>query len=192
MENKKSKIVIGMVAGILILGAAAFIGGRLLNNKSAGLGGVLNFGNNSTSMTSVEIEPSPLLPKTDALVFGTFNERKDKTIIVQTFSADSASGGGVAVSITGDDGSGEISTDFAGDDGPKVEIVTTKDTIIYKDVTEFDFDGNATEITQQQLEPGSLDDLTKSSMLTVWGRKVGDRTIADVIVINDPMNITIQ
>jgi hypothetical protein len=43
---------------------------------------------------------------------------------------------------------------------------------------------------QQVVAPGSLDDLTTQTMITVWGRKVGDRVIADVIAFLNPVMIT--
>ena len=39
---------------------------------------------------------------------------------------------------------------------------------------------------QQALEEGSLDDVGQSSMLTVWGKKTGDRFIAEVLVYSPP------
>lgn len=191
MLNKNTKTIVGILAGFLILGAAAFIGGRLLNGKSSGLGQIFNFGNNAMSMTSFEMEPSPLLPKTNPLIYGTFAERKDNTIYVQTFSTDAVNGGGVIiVSTSGDSGSGETTANISGNNGPKVEVVITKDTKIYKDVTEINFDNQANQTAQQELEEGSIDDLSKNSMLTVWGRKVGDRTIAEFIVVTNTMMIS--
>jgi hypothetical protein len=191
MKNNRTKIIVWVFVGIVILGTAAFVGGRLLNNKSAGVRGILNFGDNSTSMTSIEMEPSPLLPKTDALVNGTFSERKDNIILVQTVSVDASNGGGITVAAVASEDveSGEIVTDFVGEDGPKVEVVVTKDSVIYNDVTEFHYQSD--EPTQQELELGSLDDLSKASIVTVWGRKVGDRIIADVFVIYNPSYVNV-
>jgi hypothetical protein len=39
---------------------------------------------------------------------------------------------------------------------------------------------------QQVVEPGSLDDIGESSLITVWGKKTGDRIIADVLVYTSP------
>jgi hypothetical protein len=39
---------------------------------------------------------------------------------------------------------------------------------------------------QQTVEEGSLDDVGQSSMLTVWGKKTGDRFIAEVLVYSPP------
>jgi hypothetical protein len=191
MKNNKVKILLGVLAGIIILGTAAFVGGKLLNSKSSGVGGIFNLGDGSTSVSEIEMLPSPLLPKTDPLVYGTFSERKDNIVLIQTYSADAANGGGITVSAVSSEDveSGEIVTDFVGEDGPKVEVVVTKDSLIYSDVTEFHYTSD--EPTQQKIETGSLDDLSKASIISVWGRKVGDRIIADVIVIYNPSYVNV-
>lgn len=191
MKNNKEKIFLWVLAGVLILGTAAFVGGKLLNNKASGVGGILNFGDDSTSISAQEMVPSPLIPKTDPLVYGTFSERKDNIVLVQTISLDAANGGGVMVAAVASEDveSGEIVTDFVGEDGPKIEVVVTKDSVIYNDVTEFHYTSD--EPTQQELEPGSLDELSKASIISVWGRKVGDRIIADVIVIYNPSYVNV-
>lgn len=69
-------------------------------------------------------------------------------------------------------------------DGPQVEVVVTHDTLIYKDVTDMPApkSGSDVQVLAQVVEPGSLDDLNENSIVTMWGQKQGDRTIADVIV----------
>jgi hypothetical protein len=189
--NKKSKLIVGLIVGVVILGAAAFVGGKLITNKANGLGGVFNLGGSTVSSTSIEIEPSPLLPKTKASVYGTLSERKDNSILIQTVSLDASADGSISVAAVASEDveSGEVVTEFVGEKGPQVEVVTTKDTLIYKDVTEFHY--TSEETTQQELETGSLDELSKSSIITVWGRKVGDRIIADVIVIYNPSYVNV-
>ncbi len=73
-------------------------------------------------------------------------------------------------------------------DGPVVEVVVTTQTIIYKDTTQQQFNGRSPhegEI-QQVVEPGTVDEMAQLSMITVWGRKSGDRYIADVLVYTPP------
>jgi hypothetical protein len=36
------------------------------------------------------------------------------------------------------------------------------------------------------VELSTIDDITQQSSITVWGRKVGDRVIADVVVFSTP------
>ena len=75
-------------------------------------------------------------------------------------------------------------------DGPKVEVVVTSETLIYCDVTAMSMEppeNNETTTVQQVVEPCTLDDLTSDTMLMVWGRKSGDRIIADVVVFSKPV-----
>ena len=39
---------------------------------------------------------------------------------------------------------------------------------------------------QQVVEPGSVDEIGQASMITVWGKKTGDRFIADILVYSLP------
>ena len=75
-----------------------------------------------------------------------------------------------------------VDTDY---DGDKVEVVISNDTIIYHDTTELDPE-NPEATVQQTVELGTIDDITPQSSITVWGRKAGDRIIADIIVFSSP------
>jgi len=90
MQNKKLVIVLGIL--VIVVGIAAFIGGRLLNQKSGplGLGGLLPGKGGMVSM-AVEITPAEELPKTKPEVTGLFVERKDNSIVVASISME---GGG--------------------------------------------------------------------------------------------------
>ena len=74
--------------------------------------------------------------------------------------------------------------------GIKVEIVVTGETKIYKDVTEFPAPVNGeVHNVQQAAEEGTLDELNTQCFLSVWGRRSGDRIIADVLFYMDPQSI---
>jgi hypothetical protein len=171
MQNKGTYIILGIV--ILIVGAAAFIGGRMLDGRvgNVGLGGP-NSGQVSISID--EITPAPELPSAKADVTGSFVERKDNTIVVlaQSFSP------GVGVS-----GEGPMDENS----GVRVEVVVTAATKIYRDITQFPAPVNG-EIhnVQQVTEEGTLDDLNEQTFLTIWGRRSGDRVIADTLFYSDP------
>jgi len=85
------------------------------------------------------------------------------------------------------DQSGKIETS-SNHDGPVVEIVITSQTKLYKDVTMQQFDGPPPQgqKIQQVVESGSLDEIGSSSMITVWGKKTGERFIAAVLVYSPP------
>jgi hypothetical protein len=69
-----------------------------------------------------------------------------------------------------------------------VEVVVTKETRLYRDATEFDPE-NPSAALQQKVEEGNLDDFNSMSMITVWGKKTGDRIVADVIFYSQPMMV---
>ncbi len=180
MQNKKMYFI--LTAVVILVAAAAFVGGRFINGQGGSLGFLPFSGGGMTAM-SINMLPAPELPTTNPEVVGNFAERKDNAIYVQTFSIDASGAGGV-VSIAVD------SSGSMDNSGPKVEVVVTNETKIYRDATEFGADPSGENTTiQQVVESGSLDDLTSQTSLTVWGRKNGDRIIAEVLVYSTPFMI---
>ena len=189
MHNKKLFIILGIV--VIVVGAAAFVAGRLLNQGVGPMGLGMPLGNGGDVMSvSVQIEPAPELPKAQPGVIGQFVERNDNTIIVSSMPM-KAGGGGVVVSVNKSDGDENGGEEVAGspmnNDGPKVEVVVTNETIIYKDTTEPPSPSGGNQTIQQTVSEGTLDDLNSQSFVTVWGRKSGDRIIADIVFISNPV-----
>lgn len=175
MNNKKLYLSFGLVT--LLIGIAAFVAGRMLNGKV----GIVNLGGPGGGRVSIsldDITPAPELPAIQADITGSFVERKDNAIIVQAVSFGSGVGG-----IVGDSPMDE-------DSGIRVEVVVTTETKIYKDVTQIPPPVNG-EIhnLQQAVEEGTLDDLNPQSFITAWGRRTGDRIVADVLFYSDPHSI---
>ena len=192
MQNKKLMIIMGFL--VLVVGAAAFIGGRMLNGgvNPLGLLGMPMGGGGDMMSVSINVEPAPELPTTEPEVLGLFAERQDNTLFVQTFSMDK--GGGAVVISSSADSEGEESVSVAGspidtNSGPKVEVVITNDTIIYRETTEMSGPPSGNETVQQTVEESTLDQLTTQSFVTVWGRKSADRVIADVLFYSNPVMI---
>ena len=79
------------------------------------------------------------------------------------------------------DASGKITDTRIAYDGPVLEVVTTHDTIIYRDVTEIDRQANA-RLIQQVVKPGSIGDINANAALQVWGERRGDRVIAKILL----------
>jgi len=170
MQNKKLFVILGIL--VLVLGAAAFIAGRMLSGV-----GLLGLGVEGDGIT---ILPAEELPKTEPEAEGLFIERQDNIIIVQGGGPNAANKpGGVEV------GSPEH---LSG--GLKVEVVVTTETIIYHDITQppdHRPTGDDPRVLLQTLVEGTLDDLINSqSWVMVWGRKSADRIIAEVLVYNTP------
>ena len=189
MQNKKLFILLGVV--VIVVGAAAFVAGRLLNQGVGPMGLGLPLGNGGDRMSvSIQMEPAAELPKTQPDVVGQFVERQDNTVIVSSMPM-KAGGGGVVVSVNKSDGDEDGGEEVAGSpmntDGPKVEVVVTNETVIYKDTTEPPAPSSGNQTVQQTVAEGSLDDLTSNSFVTVWGRKSGDRIIADVLFYSQPV-----
>jgi hypothetical protein len=73
-------------------------------------------------------------------------------------------------------------------DGPQREVVITSDTIIYLETTDFpEPKPGEDQVIQQTVAEASLDDLSSQSFVTVWGRQSGDRIIAEVLFISNPV-----
>jgi hypothetical protein len=183
---KKPVLIIGGITVlVLLLAGAAFVGGRLLNGQGfpgmslGGPGMVLGGGNgNNVRIDLGDILPAKELPQTPADTRGIFDHRQDNSIFVGT--------GQVMMTVKKDQ-SGNVETS-SNHDGPTVEVVVSSQTTVYQDVTMKQFDGPPPEgqKIQQVVELGSLDEVGQSSMITVWGRKTGDRIIADVLVYSPP------
>src|SRR5262245_32876162 len=125
MQNKKLIVFLGFT--ILLVGIAAFIGGRMLNQRADPLGLGLPMGNGDIMSVAIQITPAAELPTTEPEAIGLFVERKDNSIVLATLSMD-AGGGGVAVQVGG---GGEPSLSGPSSDGPKAEVVITSETVIY-------------------------------------------------------------
>lgn len=184
-RRSKLPFIIGGIIIVVLLAGAAFVGARLLNGQGlpfvsagGGLGPSLSLGGPGGKMVKLDIEPSKELPQTSADVSGLFDHRQDNSIFVGT--------GKVTVAFKKDP-SGNVQTS-SNHDGPTVEIVVTSQTKIYKDVTMRQFDGPPPDgqKIQQVLEEGTLDDVGQSSMITAWGKKTGDRFIAEILVYSPP------
>ena len=187
MQNKKSIIILSIL--VIVVGVAAFIGGRLLNQRAGplGLAGLLP-GKGGMVSVSVQLIPAKELPTTKPETTGLFVERKDNSIVVASASSVSMkpSGGGVVVQVGGGD-SGPSTSGGPSSDGPKVEIVITNETTIYLETTSGPPPSGGNVVLQQTVKKGTLDDLTTQSFVTVWGRKSGDRIIAETLLISNPV-----
>jgi len=184
MQNKKLIPIMGII--ILLVGAAAFIAGRMLNNKVNPLG-LFGLGGKGNMMSvSVNIIPAEELPKTPPEATGLFVERKDKTIVIQSVSL-KAGGKGVVVQQGGEkEAVGGSPAD--NNSGPKVEVLVTNETTIYHDTTQpGEPPSGENQTIQQTVEESTLDDLNSQSMVQVWGRKSGDRIIAEVLFYSNPV-----
>jgi hypothetical protein len=153
MQNKKLDVSLGIA--ILLIGLASFIAGKFVNASPTGGDQVSN------------VTPAPEIPTTTPEVSGPLVERNDNTVILQTVSFDPGSGWRL----------GESNAPMDTTSGPKVEVVITNTTTLYRD--DFEFNQNS---VQQIVEETTLDSLDSQMLITVWGRKNGERVIAQILL----------
>jgi hypothetical protein len=120
------------------------------------------------------ILPAPELPTTLPEVTGPFVEQQDNTIIVEIKSLQTVGIGSAS------------STNTKSQSGPLVEVVITGETRIYRETTNPSEPLSAeNQSIRQTVEPATLDELDSRAMVMVWGRKSGDRVIAEVLMYSD-------
>ena len=170
---------------VILLAAAAFMavryfvqpknaafndsGGPILSLKGPGGG---------EQIFKLDIKPAKELPATQPDEAGIFVERKDNSIFIGT--------GEVTLMAKAEPGQDpQFDSNFT---GPKVEVVISSDTVIYKDTTQLVSENPEAEV-QQTVELSTIDEITEQSSISVWGRKAGDRIIADVVVFSTPFMI---
>jgi hypothetical protein len=182
---KKSRHWLWLILGfvlVLALAAAAFLGGRYLQNGPGAIGGGMFLSSNGSGSQAVQhifnkndIIPAPQLPQTAADVTGVFLRRQNNSFFIGT--------GHVALQVKGNgpNGKAQVGSSY---DGPVVEVVTTPDTKIYKDVTDLDNAPSNTKV-QQKVVRGSPNEIGQTSMIDAWGKKTGDRLVANVLLYNN-------
>ena len=142
-------------------------------------------GGMTRSFSKSDILPAEELPKTPADVAGIFVRRQDNSLFVGT--------GRVQLQIRkGADNPNSTPESASSYDGPLVEVVTTTSTQFYQDDTFQnlkDLPASNTRV-QQKVVPGSLDEIGQNSSISAWGKKVGDRLVADVILYSNPFMVS--
>lgn len=161
--TRRRSIGLGLAAVVLI--GAAFVGGQLLNRPT-----------NPTSLFGgpnlIGRERAKELPVEPAALIGIFDQRADNSLLVGTH-------------VTKFERRRECDTcpvqRNIAYDGPIVEVVVTRDTILYRNVTNFDGPVVGDKI-QEVVAPGKLDDIGAQALVEVWGERQGDRLVARVIL----------
>ncbi len=167
--KKRILVIGGALVVLVLLAGAAFAGARLLTGQ----------GLTTPGSSGREIQPAEELPQTPPDAQGIFDHRKDNSVFVGTGRVgkmpQTDPRGGVTASLT--------------HDGPTVEVAVTSRTTVYRDVTMQQFNGRRPSprgsgpgMVQQVLDPGSLDEIGENCQIAAWGRKTGNRIIADVLV----------
>jgi hypothetical protein len=177
--------MIGGIVVVLVLAGATFVAARMLSAPDApvvGGGGELVQvvdGGSGPVQIGLRIEPAAELPQTPPETAGLFVRREDNSIFVGT--------GDIEVSVEVD-GTGQRTTsaDFS---GPVLEVVVTRDTVIYRDTTKIPdpSEGQSGEVIVQQVieaveSPEELGADQPTTEIQVWGSRSGDRIVAEVLI----------
>ncbi len=172
---KRSIVVTSSVALLALLVGAVFVGGRLLRDQeqSDDGEGIVMVDADGMTMSNAqlfEIEPPDELPAALPDVAGPFVRREDNSLFVRTGNVMNFS-------------SENSPQSYTNPDGPVIEVIITRDTLIYRDDTLQQSEGGPPSgPMQQKLNPGSLDEIGANSTVSVWGDKRGDRVIAEILV----------
>ena len=186
MSNMKRRTwIIGAVALVVLLVAAAFVGGQLLNTEVAGasplqmvtgLAGTESRANAPGMQSTFEMamEQAKEIPQTEPDVAGLLARRGDKSIFITT---------GTVVMTVGANPDGTLSVNGTAD-GPEVEVVIPHTAQVYVDTTVLTASGDsrADGMRKQTVEPGTVDEIGENSIISVWGERRGDRVIAHTVL----------
>ncbi len=178
--NKKIIFAIGGVLIVALLAGAAYMGVRLLNARAAsdpGLPAAVQAGVSAAKgggnykEVTIKMERAPELPQQPAALGGEVAEINGNSVFVNPATKFSSPGQS---------------------SGPAVEVVITKDTKIWRDITMESMggkppaDAQSNLTLQQKVEPAAADQIVQGYMVSIWGQKRGDRLIADEIVVMGP------
>lgn len=167
----KKKIVWISLAVVALL-AIAYVAGRYLTGEVNPFS-MLQSAGGDMMVTTIQMEGSKDLPQVKSIVAGTYTGRSDNIIRVKESEVSVFNG---VASVGGDDANAVTH-----------DVLVTKDTTIFKDVTDYSTVGQG--VTQQVVEPSDLEEMHEDAFVQVWGRKSGDRVIADTISFSNPSMI---
>jgi hypothetical protein len=185
--KKTIMLASGVVLLVALLAGAAFVGTRMLvapDETAATTGGrgkvieIVNDDGSGPVSLRIIVEPAPELPDRPAEASGIFVRRQDNSIFVGT--------GSIELDVEVETGSDPVIN--LSSDGPEIEVVVTRDTVIYSDETdihggELSSRESGEKTIQQVIKPvDSLDEIGPNTELQVWGERRGDRLVAEVLV----------
>jgi hypothetical protein len=189
MKRKMLGIVlIGVL--VVILAAGAYTAVQLLAEPEAetavaGGGRVIQsvqVGNDGVPVSvQTTILPAPELPDEEAVASGIVLDRRDDVLTVGTGDIE------LDVEVEVDANTGQETTSVVpSTNGPELEVVLTRDTRLYQDVTDIagqlpDESGDVTIV--QEIRPVKDSSQIEVQMeVQVWGERRGDRIVAGVLV----------
>ena len=181
-------VLIGILVGILAGGAYTAV--RLLaepEEEAAAPGGgrvmqSVQVGNDGVPLSvQTTILPAPELPGEEPVASGIVQGRQDDILTVGTGNIE------LAVEVEVDAGTGrEEASVVPSTDGPELEVVLTRGTSLYRDVTDIagqmpDESGEVT-IMQEVRPVTDSSEIEEQMEVQVWGERRGDRIVATFVV----------
>lgn len=186
----KRVILVVIAAGVIIaiLAGGAYFGSQMLFTPAASnadseygnavrvMESVIDDGSGPVSLRII-VEPAPELPARPAEASGIFVRKQDNSLFVGTGNIE------LDVEINNDETTVNLSSD-----GPEIEVVVTRDTVFYQEVTDMKMaEPNAREsgerrIQQELRKVDSIEEIGENTEIQAWGRQRGDRVTAEVLV----------
>jgi hypothetical protein len=136
-----------------------------------------------------QIEPAKEVPTDTPAVTGMVASHSGSNLVVQQGSSRGGFGNQTGGTPRAQPEGTRVPRPTQPGDGTDVQVQVTGETVIYKDVTFANANGQSPNgSVQQQLEKSSLADIADGSRVTVWGEKSGDQIVAGVIVYSQLRN----
>jgi len=185
--NRKLLASIGIVVLILVLGAGAFVATQLIAQQkqqadlppgSLVFEDVMDDGSGNPVTVTTIILPAKELPERPSEAGGVVKRQVDNSYFVGT--------GNISINISEVNGETTTAVDHS---GPEIELVTGRDTLFYRDVTQVDFTASETKeqtLYQELALVEQPETMPEGAEIQAWGQKSGDRVVADVIVYSEP------
>jgi hypothetical protein len=171
-SKKTTRNIALAVLLVVLLATAAFVGGNLLRKQDA-----------TSEKDDLNIITAEGLPETSFELVGGVISQDGNSLFVQVIQMNEALG---LIGGKGVDKKGDI------DSGPPTEVVITHETEFFRDAT-WDpyFSGKASKSNlgneiQQEIVPGSAEEIGPGSSVTVWGERNADRVVAELILYSLP------
>lgn len=186
-------VVVLMGLLVLILAAGAYTAVQLLAERepetavAGGDGRIMRsvqVGNDGVPVSvQTTILPAAELPDEEAVASGIVLGRQDDTLTIGTGDIEVA----VEVEVDASTGQEKMSV-VPSTNGPELEVVLTRDTLLYRDVTDIagqipDESGEVTIV--QEVRPATdASQIEEQMEVQVWGERRGDRIVAEVLVFS--------
>ncbi len=167
-KAKRTPLIIGgVIALIVLLAGAAFVGGQLLREGDKPQAAQVS--------PHKLVTPAAGIPSSQPDAQGDVQNIGDSSFFVCAPITDRS------LSISPDGGVNGNS-----DCGSETEVVIGRDTIFYHDVTSKQYVGTPVPdqdlVLQQKVEPGSAHDIAVNTTMAVWGTRSGNRVLASILV----------